>query len=276
MGRSLYELRHAVRRLTRSPGFVSASMVTLALGIGANSLIFSVVNAVFLRPLSYRDAGRLVWASEFFPNFNRFMAPAPDYAVWKGQSVLFERLEAMGATFGKNLTSAGKNAERVETAHVTPGFFSMAGISPRLGAGFAQNTADRRQAMVSDTLWRGYFGADPGVVGRSIALDGKLFTIVGVMPRGFVYPDGSAVAIWLPDAVTADDSVPGRNPHSVRVIGRLKNGVTIEQARAELERLARAMDGQYPAPWAGYHAAAQVRAVSLQKQLTADSTTVSE
>jgi hypothetical protein len=106
-----------------------------------------VVNAVFLRPLSYRDAGRLVWATEFFPKFNRSMVLAPEYAAWKRQSAVFERMEAMGVTFGANLTSASRPAERVPTAHVTPGFFAMVGIGPRLGAGFEPNTGSPDQPV---------------------------------------------------------------------------------------------------------------------------------
>src|SRR5690348_279480 len=178
-----------------------AALITLALGIGANALIFSVVNAIFVRPLSYRDAGRLIWATEFFPNFNRSMVPAPDYTAWK-RSVALERLEGMAPTFGLNLTAANRPAERVQVAHVTPGFFAMVGIVPRLGAGFDPIASPSRPvAIVSDTLWRSYLQADPKAVGENVILDAKPFTIVGVMPPGFVYPDGADVAVWLPDAV---------------------------------------------------------------------------
>ena len=264
-----------MRRLRRSPGFTVAALLTLALGIGANALIFSVVNAVFLRPLSYRDAGRLVWATEFFPKFNRSMVPVPEYAAWKRQSPLFERMEGMGPTFGTNFSIAGRPAERLQTAHVTPGFFAMIGIAPRLGAGFDPNAGppDHLVAVVSDALWRGYLSADPAVLAKSVTLNGKPVSIVGVMPRGFIYPDGADVAVWLPDAVLPDATVPGRSNEDVRVIARLKAGVTVEQARADLERIARSMDRQYPLPWASYHAAAKVRVASLQKQLTADSET---
>src|SRR6266699_367842 len=157
MERALHEAQHALRRLRRSPGFTVAALLTLALGIGANALIFSVVNAVFLRPLSYHDAGNLVWATEFFPKFNRSMVRAPEYAAWKRQNAVFERMEAMGVTFGANLIRASLPAERVQTAHVTPGFFAMVGIAPRLGAGFDPNAgpADQPVAILSDALWRG-------------------------------------------------------------------------------------------------------------------------
>src|SRR4051794_31586538 len=274
MDKALHDVRHALRRLRRSPGFTAAALLTLALGIGANALIFSVVNAAFLRPLSYHEADRLVWVTEFFPKFNRSIAPAPEYAAFKGQSALFERMEAMGGTFGANLTGAGKAAERVQTAHVTPGFFAMIGISPRLGAGFdSAGAPDRPVAIVSDALWRGYLQADAGILGKNVTLNAKPFTVVGVMPPGFIYPDGADVAVWLPDAVLPAATLPGRNPQAVRVIGRLKPAVTVEQARAELEQIARGMDRQYPAPWADYHAASTVRVASLQKQLTAESET---
>jgi putative ABC transport system permease protein len=274
METAFHDALYAVRRLRRSPGFSAAALLTLALGIGANALIFSVVNAVFLRPLLYRDANRLVWATEFFPKFNRAMVPAPDYAAWKRQNTTFERLEAMGPTFGRNLTSAGRPAERVETAHVTPGFFAMLGTVPRLGAGFdpMARPGGHEVAIVSNALWRGYLQADPAVVGKSVTLDGKPLTIVGVTPPAFIYPDGADVALWLPDAVPPAATVPGRNPDDVRLIGRLKPKVTIEQARAELERITRGMDDQYPAPFGSSHAAARVRVLSLQKQLAADST----
>jgi putative ABC transport system permease protein len=276
MQKAFYDARHAARRLRKSPGFTAAALVTLALGMGANTLIFSVVNAVFLRPLPYRDAGRLVWATEFFPKFNRSFVPAPDFAAWKQQNAVFEHLEAMGDTFGYNLTNGSHPAERVETAHVTPGFFSMVGIQPRLGAGFDLNAKppDHPVAVVSDALWRGYLQSDPAIVGKSLALNGKPLTVEGVMPPGFVYPDGADVALWLPDAVPPAATVPERSPEQVRLIGRLKPKVTLEQARAELERITRGLDHQYPAPWSNYHAAAKVRVLSLQKQLSADSSAV--
>src|SRR6476660_4439278 len=145
METALHEARHALRRLRRSPSFTVAALLTLALGIGANALIFSVVNAAFLRPLSYHDASRLVWVTEFFPKFNRSMVLAPEYAAWKRQSAVFERLEAMAVTFGTNFTSANRPAERVQTAHVTPCFVAMVGIGPRLGTGFDAYTGSPDQ-----------------------------------------------------------------------------------------------------------------------------------
>lgn len=275
MERLLEDARYALRRLRRSPAFTAAALLTLALGIGANALIFSVVNAVFLRPLSYRDPARLVSATEVFPHFRRSILPSPEYAAWKRRNTVFERLEAMGSTFGTNLTTAGHAAERVQTAHVTPGFFNLIGIAPRTGPGFdpGATPSDRKIAIVSDTLWRSYLQADPTVIGKNVTLDGKPFTIVGVMPPGFVYPDEPDVALWLPDAVPPADTVPSRSLNGVSPIGRLKPGVTLPQARANLEVIARGMDHQYPTPWSRYHAEAHAQVVSLQKQLTAGSET---
>lgn len=272
MERAPSEARRALRRLRRSPGFTAAALITLALGIGANALMFSVVNAMFLRPLPYREPDRLVWATEFFPKFSRSMAPAPEYSAWKRHSTAFERIEAMGIAMGANLTAPNRAAERVQAAHVTPGFFELAGVAPHLGAGFKRGDRDD-VAIISDVLWRGYFGAGPGIVGKTLTLNGKPYTVAGVLPPDFVYPDGPDTAVWLPDAVPPAATVPGRGMSVVRVIGRLKVGVSIEQARTDLERVARGMDDQYPKPWSGYHSAASVRVVSLRKQLTAGSVT---
>ena len=194
------ELRYALRRLRRTPGFTVAALLTLALGIGANALIFSVVNAIFLRPLPYRDPGRLFWATEFFPTFFKMsIVPAPEYAAWKRRSTAFERLEALSATMGVNVSSAGRAAERAEVGHVTPGFFPMLGVAPRIGTGFAAN-ADDSVAMISDAFWRSYFQGDESILGKSVTVNGKPVTILGVMPPGFVYPDAADAALWLPDA----------------------------------------------------------------------------
>src|SRR4051794_36113907 len=112
MDKAFLDGRQALRRLRRAPGFALAAVLTLALGIGANALIFSVVNAVFIRPLSYSDSGRLVWATEFFPQFNSTLVLAPEFAAWNRLSTAFERIEAMGTTAGANVSAQGRSAER--------------------------------------------------------------------------------------------------------------------------------------------------------------------
>ncbi len=272
----VYDLRYALRSLTRNPGFALAVIGTLALGIGANTAIFSVVNAALLRPFPYKNAERVVWATEFFPKFNRPMVLAPEYAAWKRQNTAFEQLEAYGTTIGVNLTSGKQTAQRVRAGHVTPGFFKMLGVPPRVGRWFSSEDSQSGHdhlAVLSERLWQDYFHSDPHIVGRPVVLNGIPYSVIGVMPSGLLYPGGLDAAVWLPDAVHAAATVPARNMGVISVVGRLKHGVSIEKARANLEVIARGMDSQYPVPWAGYHGAATVRVVSLQQQLTASSKT---
>jgi len=267
------DLRYAVRTLRHSPAFAIAAAATLALGIGANTAIFSVVNAVFLRPLPYVQSDRLVWATEFFPKFKRDQVFAPEFDAWRKQSTAFERLEGYGIGIGVNLASENRIAERVHAGHVTPGFFAMLGVEPEIGRSLS--SADDHLAILSDALWRNSFQADRNILGKHVALNGVDYTVIGVMPSGFVDPSAADTGVWLPDAVTAKSIVPGRGMGFLGgVIGRLKPGVTPDSARANLEVVARNMDAQYPAPWSSSHAAAHVRVLPLQQQLTANSKTL--
>jgi putative ABC transport system permease protein len=270
---AIADLRFSARTLGRSPAFAIAAIATLALGIGANTAIFSVLNAVFLRPLPYAHPERLVAATEYFPNFKREQMFVPEFAAWRGQSAAFERLEAYGIPIGVNLAAGDRPARRVRAGHVTPGFFAMLGVPPQIGRWFAPDEDQpgrNRAALLSDALWREYFGADSRIAGQPISLDGQPFTAIGVMPAGFVDPGAADTALWLPDAVDARSSLPGRAMRFLGgAIGRLEPGATAEGARASLEVAARRMDGQYPAPWSRYHAAAGVRVVPLQERLTA-------
>jgi hypothetical protein len=164
----------------------------------------------------------------------------------------------------------------VETGHVTPEFFATLGVQPRLGRSFAPEEDQPGRtgvAIVSDALWRGYFHADPRVLGKTITLDGAPRVVVGVMPPGFLYPGGETAGVWLPDAVGPEDAIPGRGMRIVSVIGRLKPGVVPEQARANLEGIAHQMDRVYRKPWSTYHAATTARVVSLREQLAEGSRT---
>ena len=270
------DLRYAARMLRKSPGFAIAAAGLLALGIGANTAIFSVANAVFLRPLPYQNPERLVWATEYYPKFNNSMVLTPEYAAWRRDDAAFERLTALGFATGVNLTGMNQPAERVQVAHVTPDFFTMLGVQPQIGRGFAPDEDQPGRtgvAILSDALWRNYFHGDPHILGKSVVLDGAPHTAVGVMPRGFLHPNAAGTGVWLPDAVPATASVPGMSMGMVSVIGRLKPGITPDQARANLDVIARRMDSQYPRPWSGYHAAARARVVPLQEQLTSGSRT---
>lgn len=274
---TMADIRFAWRTLRKSPAFALAAVATLALGIGANTAIFSVVNAVLLQPLPYPQPEELVWATEYFPKFKRARVLSPEYAAWRRQNTAFERLEAYGQGIGVNLACEERPAERVRASHITPGFFTMLGVQPHTGRTFRpeeDQPGRNRVAVLSDALWRSYFQSDPRILQKTVALNGAPYSVVGVMPPGFIDPAGGDTAVWLPDAVDARKSVPGRSMSLLGgVIGRLKPGVTAEQARANLEVVARCMDSQYPAPWSGYHAAASVRLVPLHGQLTTGSRT---
>jgi putative ABC transport system permease protein len=275
---AIADMRFSVRALRKSPVFAIVAIATLALGIGANTAIFSVLNAVFLRPLPYAHPERLAWATEYFPKFNRDQMFIPEYAAWRRQNSAFDRLEAYGIGIGVNLTRENRPAERVQASHVTPGYFTMLGVQPQIGRTFAteDDQPDRnRVAILSDPLWRNHFDADPRILEQPISLNGVPYTVVGVMPPGFMDLGAADTGIWLPDAVDAKSSMPGRSMGFLNgVIGSLKPGVTIEAARANLEVVARRMDSQYPTPWSSYHAAASARVLPLQEQLTAGSKTV--
>jgi putative ABC transport system permease protein len=276
LGDFLRDSRHGVRLLAKSPIFTAAAIVSLALGIGANTAIFSVVNAVFLRPLPYAAPGRIVWVTEQDARSNHSSVMMPDYAAWKQHNSAFERLSAYQRAFGANLVAPNQPAERVQADHVTPDFFAMLGVQPQIGRDFQPGESEPGRntvVLISDSLWRNYLHASPDVLGMSVLLDKSPKTVIGVMPAGFVYPDADGAALWLPDAVDARGSVPSRGRRDVSVIGRLKPGVTLEQARANLEVITRRMDGQYPEPFLAFHPALSVRVLPLQDQLTSGSRT---
>jgi putative ABC transport system permease protein len=173
------------------------------------------------------------------------------------------------------LTGAGRAAVRARLGQVTPSFFATFGIQPRLGRDFSADEDEPGRAVVilSDLLWRTYFNADPQLLGQTVGLDGKPRTVIGVMPPGFSSPEGADTDLWIPNALDAESALPARGMKMVSVIGRLERGVSVEQARANLELIARRMDNEYPKPWSGYHAAAKVRVVPLQHQLASESKT---
>jgi putative ABC transport system permease protein len=267
----IQDLRYGLRVLAGSPGFTAVAVLTLALGIGANTAIFSVINAVLLRPLRYRDPGRLVSVTEFYPNFNRSMVFVPEYAAWQKYNKVFDQIAAFTVNRGINM-AGGERPERVLAGHVTARFFSVLGIQAALGRTFLpeEDQPGHNVVVLSDALWRRYFASDPGVLGRSIPLDGTSYEVVGVMPAGFVQPDDARVALWLAEGLPPGSDRPASSMRIVHVIARLKPGATLKDAQAELEVIDRRTDGQYPPPWSTYHAAARVRIATVHDALTHD------
>src|SRR5215470_10684881 len=191
------DLRYGARMLLKKPGFTLIAILMLALGIGANTAIFSVVNAVVLRPLPYRDPDRLVYVYRMQPPVERSPVSVPAYLDFAAQQHVFESFAAHnGETF--NLTDVDE-AERVIGRRVTANFFALFGVSPARGRFFLptdDGTDSARVAVISDGLWRRRFGADDRIVGKTIKLNGEAYTVVGVAPPQFQFP--RRVEIWVP------------------------------------------------------------------------------
>src|SRR5580765_3966925 len=224
MNSLLQDLGYSLRQLRKSPGFAAVAIATLALGIGANATIFTLFNASLLRPLPYKDPHRLVVLWSTIPRWG-FSGPGsltdPDYVQWEQQNQVFEQIAAFrGQT--SNLTGNGI-PERLVGSAATASLFPLLGASPELGRAFS---ADERLpghenvVLLSHGVWARRFGSDPGLVGKPIRLDGRSFTVLGVMPAGFQFPNETS--FWTPLVLTSD-----RSNAMDQVIARLKPEVTI-------------------------------------------------
>ncbi len=248
------DVRYAIRGLVRNPGFTLVTVVTLALGIGANSAIFSVVNTVLLKPLPYRDPSGLVKVWTRFtgiglPNDQNWFSP-PEFRDLSEQNRSFSAVSVLSpGTF--NLGLSGGNPQSVTGAAVSPALFTILGINPRLGRPFLPEEAQQgrdRVVVLSYGLWQRAFGADPQIVGREVIVDGRSCQIVGVMPKGFDYPSPSE--LWMPQVFVPADFVPdNRGNHGYEVLARLQPGVSLAQARQDMAALSRSIieqNRQYP------------------------------
>jgi putative ABC transport system permease protein len=241
--------------LAKRPGFTLIAALALALGIGANSAIFTVVNAVLLRPLPYPQADRLVWIWGTNPanNVPEETASAPDYADWKKFSQSFDQMGAFART-SVILTGEGE-PERALGGLVTDGFFSVLGTEAKLGRTFTpEEDLPKAQpvAILSEGLWQRKFGSDPQIIGKSIIINGNSTTIVGVLSADFrnPRPDAPHSDLWMPFRL--DYAQANRRSDYLGVIARLKPGVSIEQSRAEMDQIAASLSNQYPNTNAGW------------------------
>lgn len=239
-------LRHGVRSLARSPGFTTAVLLTLSLGIGVNSAIFSMVNAVLLRPLPFRDPGELVWIHFTTQENDRYPFSVLDFLDMRRDSVTAEEMAAVAA-WSANLTGAGE-PERLQGARASGHLFAMLGAAPEIGRTLREDD-DRTAAKVAVLtygLWQRRFGSDPGVVGRGLTLNGEPYTIVGVLPRRFPFPYVRAELV-VPLAPEFD---PGRHERRsvsfLRVAARLKQGTTLRQAQEETTAIATRLRKEFP------------------------------
>src|SRR5712692_972052 len=267
----LQDLRFGLRMLARNPVFTLIAVVTLALGIGANTAIFSVVDAVLLRPLPYPDANRLVflWSTMNGQGVPQSGSALPDYRGWRDQNRVFDGLA--GFYYGDfNLSSNGSAPERIQGAYITANFFQVLKISPELGRLFASEEEEfgkHRVVLLSHGLWQRCFAGERDLVGREIKLAGESFTVAGVMPKGLPFFDNlPEVELWTPIAFAPDDNMATRNNHFINLVGRLKPGVTPEQAQADVSTIARGMEEQAPA-----NKGLGALVVPMHEQITGDS-----
>src|SRR5438067_6339882 len=242
-------LRLAFRQLIKNPAFAAVAIITLALGIGANTAIFSIVNAVLLRPLPYPDADRIMVLSESSGPGQDFSVALPDYFDWRTDAKTFEHL-AVTHRESRNLSGvSGREAERVSCASVTRNFFQVIGLSPQLGRIFTDDE-DKVGAppvvMISDRLWRRAFNCDPGVIGRSANFHDSSFTIVGVMPPEMTSPQDTDA--WF--SLMRRSNNPAwldRSHHPMMYVwGRLKPNVDVDLARSEMKTIAARLEKAYP------------------------------
>jgi predicted permease len=266
----LQDIRFGLRTLRKSPGFTVVAALTIALGIGANSAIFSVINGVLLKPLPYSQPDRLVrvfTSSQTFPEFP--LSPA-DFLDYRDQNRVFQDL----ALFVRDdlQFSANERPERLTGMRVSYGFFRLLGWNPILGRTFAASAelpGNEREVILSHGVWKSRFSSDPGVIGRTVNLSGRAFTIVGVMPPGLQHvggayhslPHGDNVEVWWP--LTLDRAKAQRSSHFLNGIARLVPDVTIERANAEMNAIAVRLEKMYPASNKDW----RIRLVPLRKEI---------
>src|SRR5688500_12573063 len=245
------DLKHAVRMLAKKPGFTWIAVFTLALGIGANTAIFSVVNAVLLRPLPYPNADRLVAISANSLESSDILVSYQDYLDWRAQQSLFEEMSARMPTGG--IFSGANEPERVIGRHVTASFFSTLGVQPMLGRAFTE-AEDKPGApavmVISYGLWQRQFGGAADAVGKSITYNAEPWTVIGVMPPWSDFYGRTNINndIFNPLGHFSNQSfMQDRNSHTVQVTARLKAGVSVEQAQSELSAISSRLAAEYPA-----------------------------
>jgi putative ABC transport system permease protein len=263
MGTLLSDLRFGFRMLRKAPGFTIVAVIVLALGIGANTAIFSVVNAILLRPLPFQDPERLVqvWhvpPPKSFPGMTRFSVSPANYLDWANQNHSFEQMAIYGF-MSYNLTGRGE-PESVLGIRVSPDFFSVLRAQPLLGRIFSpeENAAGRGNIVVlSHGLWQTHFGSNPNIVGQAISLNNQSYTVVGIMPAKFGFPTSSdpkfQPQMWTPLAWTDEDRAV-RGNHNYFVIARLKPDADVKQAQAEMTTISSRLEQQYPADDKGWGA----------------------
>jgi putative ABC transport system permease protein len=241
--------RYGGRMLRKYPGFALTVMITLGLGIGANATIFSVINAVLLEPLPYREPDRLIrlWETNPGSGLTENAVSVPNFLDWQREQSVFEQLAASeNATF--NLTGSGE-PQRVAAAKITANLIPTLGVTPTLGRSFLPEeevAGANRVVLLGHGLWQRQFGSDPSLINKTIQLNGESYTVVGVMPPGFKFP--SFKELWVPFVVdpVKEPWRTDRTNRNLAVFGRLKPGVTLDQANAELGIVGQRLQQHHP------------------------------
>lgn len=246
IGDMLQDLRYGVRSLRKNPAFTTIAVITLALGIGANTAIFSVVNGVLLRPLPYPDPDRLVMVHGISLQASQDQTPLceADFLEWRSQNQVFESLAAFSSN--RFNYTGGESPEQIEGAWVTADFFSTIGIQPALGRGFLPGEdmpGAPQTVVVSDKFWRQYLGSNPNVIDQQITLNARAFTIIGVMPQGFLFPERDT-ELWAAERLAPTR----RGPFYMWGVGRLSPGATLDGAQREVDLIARRIQDQINSP----------------------------
>ena len=268
MGTLFQDLKFGLRMLAKNPAFTIIAIITLALGIGANTAIFSLVNTILLRPLPYPHANRLVmiWETEPSGPGNLYPASGPDFVDWRAQNGVFESVAA-GTSAGAALTGTSQPLQ-IQGYGVSPKMFHLLGTQPLMGRTFAEDETQpghNHVVIFSYGLWQRAFGGDRSIVGRNVTLDGEAYDVAGIMPRDFKFPNiwGNRAEFWEPLTLDTPAWKKNRGNHWLFVIGRVKEGVPVEKARADMETLSQRLAHQYPNTNTGVIA----KVVTLRDQL---------
>ena len=261
----LRDIRYGVRSLSKRPGFTVIALIALALGIGANTAIFSLVNAVLLRPLPFAEPDRLVWVFGNIRNGSTRASVSPlDFLDYRQQNTTFEEFAAsFSVPVPLNLTGNGE-PERLTSAAVTGNYFQALGAKAAMGRTFQlenEKPGSDQVAVLSYGLWQKRFGGDPDILKKTITLDGRTCEVLGVMPQDFSFPQSAE--LWVPINFDISPGMKQRKAHFLRPIGKLKAGITIAQAQADTDAVARRLEQQYPDTNTGWN----LRLVSLREQL---------
>jgi len=258
------DLLHALRTMWRAPGFTTVAVATLALGIGANTAIFSLVRAVILKPLPFRDPAQLiaVWDT-YLPQFAKIGVSSAEMKEWQQQASLFsESAWYRYVPSDLTLTVAGAEASLVHAAIVSPGLAPMLGVAPMAGHGFAANEPPT-SVLLSERVWRERFSENPAIAGKTVLLNGQAYTVAGVMPREGAFPDWAEV--WIPPSPLMGDELTNPVRHSLGFVARLRPGVSEARAAAALQGIARRLAAEHPKTSTGWG----MRVTGLQADLTA-------